>query len=66
MYGNRLKELRKERGYTQNELSKQLNISQITYSQYEREVREPSIEMLKKIANFYKTSVDYIIDTFNN
>lgn len=57
----RLKELRKEQNLNQNEVARYLNIQQSTYSGYESETYEPTIETLKKLADLYHTSVDYII-----
>lgn len=57
----RLIELREERELTQQTLANFLNIQQSTYSHYETEVRQPSIETLIKLAYFYDTSVDYIL-----
>lgn len=58
----RLKELREDRDIKQIEIAKYLNCKQNTYSQYENETRQISIEDLKKLSKFYKTSVDYILD----
>lgn len=66
MFGSRLRELRKEKGLTQTEISKILNISQVTYSQYEREKREPGIKTLIKLADFYKVSLDYITGRYKD
>lgn len=57
----RLKELRKEYGYTQKFVAEYLNVKQNTYSQYEMYVREIPIECLCKLAALYDTSVDYIL-----
>lgn len=57
----KLKELREEKNLSQKEIAKYLNIAQNTYSRYETGEREPSIEMLKKLAKYYRVSVDYII-----
>lgn len=61
MFGERLRELRKDRKLTQTEISKLLNISQITYSQYERNARKPDMETLIKLADFFKVSLDYLM-----
>ena len=45
---------------------KYLNIKQNTYSQYENGKREIPIEMLWKLADFYNTSIDYIIGRTEN
>lgn len=57
----RLKELRKENGYTQEYVAKYLNVKQNTYSQYESGINQISIPCLCKLAELYDTSVDYIL-----
>lgn len=57
----KLKELREERNINQKDVAQYLNIAQQTYSRYETGEREPNIEMLKKLAKFYKVSIDYIV-----
>ena len=65
MYLKRLKDLREDNDYTQQEIANVLNCKQNTYQQYESEKRQIPIEALKKLAIFYKTSVDYIIGLTN-
>ena len=60
-YLERLKQLRKYENITQNDLAKELGISQNSYSQYETGVRELPIDILIKLADFYFTSTDYIL-----
>lgn len=61
MFGDRLRELRKEKKLTQTEISKLMNISQITYSQYERNTRKPDMETLIKLADLFRVSLDYLM-----
>lgn len=56
-----LKNLRLERGLTQIELSKNLNINRATYAHYETGRREPDIETLKLLADYFNVSVDYLL-----
>ncbi len=58
---NRLKELRKEKKLYQKDIAKELFMSQTGYSQYETETNDISTLMLKRIANFYNVSIDYIL-----
>lgn len=58
----RLKDLREDNDYTQEEIAKILNCKQNTYQQYESEKRQIPLDTIKKLAILYKTSVDYIID----
>ena len=57
----RLRNLREDNDLTQKELSKILNISQVAYSYYELNKRSITLELLSKIADFYNTSVDYLL-----
>ncbi len=63
----RLRDLREDRDLTQQTLAEFLAISQNTYSQYENGVRQIPIDLLIRLARYYSTSVDYILeltDTF--
>lgn len=58
----RLKDLREDRDLTQKYIASYLNCSQNTYHQYETEKRQIPLSLLKKLAVFYDTSIDYIVD----
>lgn len=57
----RLKELRQRNKLTQVELAKALSIGVVTYNRYELGLREPDIETMKILANYFHVSVDYLI-----
>lgn len=57
----RIKELREDKDLTQKELSTYLNISQVAYSYYEINKRGVPLEIIIKLADFYNTSIDYIL-----
>ena len=57
----RLKELRAAKGVTQKEVAGYVRCTALAYSRYEREEREPDIDMLWKLADYFEVSVDYII-----
>lgn len=57
----KLKDLREENNFTQNQIAEYLNIKQNTYSQYENEKRQLPIDVLIKLAKFYKVTTDYIL-----
>ena len=57
----KLKELREENNFTQNQIAEYLNIKQNTYSQYENEKRQLPIDVLIKLSKFYKVTTDYIL-----
>ncbi|MBQ9756081.1 MAG: helix-turn-helix transcriptional regulator [Clostridia bacterium] len=60
-FANRLRALRKERNLTQLQLAKMLNVSINSYSQYELGNTEPKYENLKKLADFFCVSIDYLL-----
>lgn len=57
----KLKDLREENGISQKTIAEYLNIKQNTYSQYENEKRQLPIDVLIKLAKYYKTTTDYIL-----
>lgn len=57
----RLRDLREDMDLKQSQIAELLNIKQNTYSQYENEKRDIPIGLLWKLADFYETSVDYLI-----
>ncbi|MCM1115292.1 MAG: helix-turn-helix domain-containing protein [Clostridium sp.] len=57
----RLKDLREDNDITQTEIAEILNIRQNTYSQYENEKREIPISLLWKLADYYNTTIDYLV-----
>ena len=60
-YYPRLKDLREDMDCTQNDIAKLLLITQQQYSLYERGYRDIPSSALVTLADFYKTSVDYIL-----
>ena len=57
-----LKNLRKELGFSQKQIADKLNISQQTYSDYENDKTEPTIDMLIQLANLFEVSIDELLD----
>lgn len=62
----RIRDLREDHDLSQTSISKMLNISQVAYSYYELEKREIPLNLLCKLADFYNTSVDYLLYITNN
>lgn len=58
---NRLRELRKSRGYTQVSVQMQTGIEQALLSKFESGERVPPTETLFRLAEFYNVSIDYIL-----
>ena len=57
----RLRNLREDNDLTQKQLSDYLNISQVAYSYYELNKRNIPLELLSKLADYYNTSIDYLV-----
>ena len=58
---NNLKILRESKGYTQQQLSEMIGVSQQTLQKYETQKHEPDIESLKKLADIFGVTVDYLV-----
>jgi len=63
---NRLKELRKNRGYTQISVQMRTGIEQALLSKFENDERVPPTETLVRLADFYDVSIDYILCRTDN
>lgn len=61
VFGERLKELRREKGIVQVELAKSLNVSKGIISLWENNEREPTMSSLIAIATYFKVSIDYLV-----
>ena len=62
MFSEKLKELRKKKGLTQEDLASELNVSRQAITKWESGDGAPDIDNLKNIALFFHVSVDYLID----
>lgn len=58
---NRIAELRKLNKISQSAFGKAIGVAQNTISQWERGAREPDLTMLKKIADYFGVSSDYVL-----
>ena len=65
MYRNRLKDLREDRDLKQAALAELLQIHQTTYSDYELGKLNIPISALHKLADYYGTSIDYLLGRTN-
>ncbi len=61
MFNIRLKELRNQKNMTQDELGKVLNVSGKTIGTWERDSRQPNIETINALANYFNVSTDYLL-----
>ncbi|WDM22604.1 helix-turn-helix domain-containing protein [Paenibacillus polymyxa] len=58
--GSRLKKAREKKGFTQQEVAKKLDVTNGAISGYERNYRDPDSETLKKLADLYEVSINWI------
>lgn len=58
----RIRDLREDKDLTQKQIGKLLNMSQTGYNQYEIGKNDIPTRILIELANFYNTSVDYILE----
>jgi Predicted transcriptional regulators len=61
MFFQRLKDLREDKDLLQGDIAEILMINRSVYSRYERGFQTIPIIHLLKLADFYKTSTDYIL-----
>lgn len=59
--GENLKYLRKKHGKTQKDIANMLGVATNTYTQYETNYRQPDIETLIKLADYYLVSLDILV-----
>lgn len=61
MIGEKLKELRKHHGYTQQELAEMTGQSYYTITKYENDVRNPDLKGLVRLCKSLNVSSDYLL-----
>lgn len=62
-FSNKIKKARLEAGYTQEQVASLTGISQEIISRIETGAREPSLENLGILADFYEVSIDWLLGT---
>lgn len=60
--GDKITQLRKQKGWSQTELAKQISASREAIGKYERNEALPSVETAKKIANAFGVTLDFLVD----
>lgn len=60
-FGQKLLKIRKEKKLSQHEVAEALGVHAPAIGRYERDEIRPSLEMLKKLADFYDVSTDYLL-----
>lgn len=64
--GSRLLELRKQKGFTQEQLAEKLNVTNQSVSKWEKDINAPDITLLDALADLLETSVDYLLGRGEN
>lgn len=65
-YYPRMRDLREDMDYTQDQLVEILKMHKTTYTNYEQGKREPPFELIIKLAKLYNVSIDYIAGLTDN
>lgn len=60
VFSERLIRLRKEKGFSQASVAKEIGVSPRTYQDYEYGEREPQVAIFSRIADFYGVTLDYL------
>ena len=60
-FHERLKVLRSDRGLSQSEFAKYIKVSKSSVNMYERGEREPGLETLERIADYFNVDMDYLL-----
>lgn len=61
MFNKRLREVRMQKGLTQQKMADNLQISLNAYQKYEQGERSPSLDCLVEIADIFDVSIDYLL-----
>ena len=64
--GERITQLRKQKGWSQDELAKHIESSRVMIGKYERSDNSPSIEVIIKLAKAFDVSVDFLLGEGQN
>lgn len=62
VFGRRLKELRLEKGLSQRKLGEVFNVCNQTISFWESGAREPDLDTLVEISQYFEVNLDYLLE----
>lgn len=60
-FSTRLRDLRLNKGLRQEQVAKLIGVNKNAISTYENDTRQPSFEILVRLANLYRVSTDYLL-----
>lgn len=61
LFGNRLKELRKNKNISQEEIGELCGVAKTTISNWENNITQPPIETITKLAQYFSVTTDYLL-----
>lgn len=62
LFGDRLKELRKERNLTQEDIGNLCDVAKNTVSNWENNINQPTFDIVKKLAQYFGVTIDYLLN----
>lgn len=65
-FSTRLRELRLNKGLRQEQVANLIGVNKSAISTYENDTRQPSFEILVRLANLYRVSTDYLLGQKNS
>ena len=66
LFGDRLKELRKEHNLTQEEIGNFCKVGKTTISNWENNITQPPFEVVKNLAEYFGVTIDYLLNFTQN
>ena len=60
--GEKIKDLRKNKGLSQEDLANKLNVSRQAVSKYEKDINEPNIDTIKRISKYFNVDLEYLLN----
>lgn len=66
IFSKRLKELRLSMNLRQEQVAMLVGVNKSAISTYENDMRQPSLEILVRLANLFRVSTDYLLGVTNN
>lgn len=64
-FSSRLKALRKNKNLRQEQVARLIGVNKSAISSYENNLRQPSFDILVRLANLYRVSTDYLLGQTN-
>jgi HTH-type transcriptional regulator, competence development regulator len=59
--GSNIKKLRERENISQKDFAQKIGISNVVLSRYEKDERKPDYDMLKRIADYFEVSIDFLL-----